>query len=673
MSNLAETYDWLPPVPPRRFKLLRGEREVWRLKEKPPATDWAQGNRHVAVGPATGAYDVEVTPYAKGLLNLFSEIWLTVLYLSGGSQSAKSDIMHTALGYCQEHEPGPALVVMQEKTTGSEVVQERLIPMFRYTPTLRKLLTKNPKDLSTTKIRLRNAAITYLAWANSESRLASKPIRYGMFDEVDLWPEWAVTKAWARLKTFIEYGMAKVIEACTTSTVKGRIWQAQKEAQALWDFYAVCPFCGHAQTMKFGGIHWAEGVVDPVQLQVKGSAWYECEGKGCKWDEEDRNEAVRLGTAVHDPPSVYYGWRPRPESVLDKPSSVWAHIPPLISPFVSFNSVAAAYLKQHTNPTAANVAFFWNDCLGLPVPENEEGVDIQEVDIYKRREQYGPDGASWVVPMAACVLTADVDIQDNRIECEVMAWGPGHENWGIEYRVFRGFTQKEDKVWDDLHNFLQDARFLHESGVPLRIAAAGIDAGFGSRKVSKFVQRDPSRYIAHKGSNIPSDPLVPRRPTKGKYGVPIYILGTHEGKDDLFSWLTAGEDRNGQFIPMGPRACHFPMNYDFDYFKMLCAEAPKWERCRKTGKMIKVYKLREGYSRNESLDIKVGNMAVREILNPDYEQCAESIRKQLAELTAEEKETEIKSKPVPKAGTDEEEESERFSSRSRPGWFGRGR
>lgn len=619
MTNLAlkDDFSWLPSPPPRKFKLLPGEKAVMRARPEQTCSDWAHGNRYVAVGAMPGPYDIDVTPYARGLLDAFSLEYVRELFLCGGSQSAKTDIMHTCWGYAQETEPDQALIVMQDRDSGSETINDRLIPMVHNTPTLRKLRTKNPDDIAHRRIRLRNGAVTYLAWSNSEGRLASKPMRYGFADEVDLWPEAAITRFRARFRTYESLRMSKIIEACTASTATGRIWQAQKQAQVIWDFYAVCPTCGHSQTIKFGQIRWPDTIIDPADLTEKGIAWYECEGCACRWDEDDRDEAVTLGALVHDPPASFHGWLPREGSVRSlRPSKIWAHIPPLISRFVDFHKIAAACLEMQLRPTPANTVYFWCDCLGLPVPEDADGDLPREAELYKtRRETYAPEGADWTVPLAACVLTADVDVQSNRLECEVVAWGPGHECWGLQYKTFHGDPLKDDPfstdsgVWAQLHNYLQNERFRHESGVDLRIIAAGIDIGFAARRVAKFVSRD-RRYIAHKGSTNAADPLVPRKPSQSKHGVSFYLLGVAEGKDTLFAWLTSQD---------GSCGLHFPQHYDFEWFRMLCAEHPVREKDRRTGKMVSVWKLREGYSRNEALDIRVGNMAVREILNPDYD------------------------------------------------------
>lgn len=618
----AHHYDWLPTPAPRPFRLLPGEKAVLRARPQLSVAQWAPGERHIEVSPLPGPMDNEVTPHLIGLMELYSQEHVREMFLAGGSQSAKTDFMHTCWGWVAVHEPGPALIAMQDRDTGSETLSDRLIPMIDGTPSLRVLKTKNPDDISMRRIRLRTGMRTYLAWANSEGRLASKPIRYGFFDEVDLWPEASIRKGRARFRAFSD--SYKIIEACTSSTEGGRIWQARKLAQVLIDFWPVCPHCGEAHLMDFANIRWAPDVVDPAKLATKGSAWYQCPHCDATWDEEDRNEAVRLAAAQHDPPHVWHGWRPREGGVdIRTAAIVWAHIPPLISRFVPFSQLAQAYLMTLVEPSAANLQYHYNDCLGLPVPDDAEGEAVQEKDLYGRREHYAPEGAAWQVPMAACVLTADADVQANRLEVEVVAWGEGHESWGIEYKVFFGDTSK-DPVWEQLHDWVQDATWRHESGADLAVIRLGVDLGYRTDQVSKFVKRS-RRYLAHKGSNTRGLPLVPRRPGKSRrYKVPYYELGTDTGKDLLMSWLVA----EGH----GPRRCHFPMTYDFEYFRMLCAERPRKEKNRKTGKLETVWALRDGFQRNEALDIRVGNMAVREILNPNYAKLAKALQAQAEAL-----------------------------------------
>ncbi len=645
--QIADDYSWLPSAPARTYRLYPGELLAYRAGTGKTGSAWAQGNRYVHVSSLPGPWDNNVAPYLTDIMDTFSEEHFQHGTIAGGSQGGKTDILHNCIGIVSDNAPGPSLLVMQDQSTGGDTITDRLIPMFRDTPTLRKLRTKNPDDLGRQRIRLRNGMTIYLAWSNSEGRLASKPIRYLFRDEIDLWPASALKKSWARTRAF-KYSR-KIMDACTVSTEDGPVWSAQRHAQEVREYYAKCPHCGHEQTMKFAQICWADGVIDPQALADNSSAWYECEQCQGKWDTDDRDDAVKAGR-----------WKRRDTGVTHlHPSSVWWHIPPMLSQFVSFNEIAQAYLLTLTEPTQENLIFFYNDCLGLPLPVDAEGETIKEKELYERRERYTPDGASWRVPMQACVITADADVQANRLECEVIAWGPGHESWGVEYKVFHGDTEK-DEVWDQLHDWISETTWRHESGAELSIAKMGVDLGYRSGMVAKFVKRS-RRYLAHKGSNNGSAPLVPRKPSKSpKYKVAFYELGVSSGKDSFFTWL------NNE--PGGARSCHFPMlyGYDFEYFRMLTAEHAVKEKNRRTGKLETVWKLRPGFIRNEALDVRVGNMAVREILNPNYAALAETL---LGGLQRSNQPDKAPQKPQPARPKPQPATTPAKQASALPGWF----
>lgn len=623
-TSPIQDYSWLPAAPLRSYRLYPGERLALCPGSDKIGAAWAQDNRYVHVSPLPGPWDNAVAPHLIDIMDTFADEHFRHGSIAGGSQGGKTDVLHNCMGMVANDAPGPTLLVMQDQATGGDTITDRLIPMFRDTPSLRPLRTKNADDLGRQRIRLRNGMTIYLAWSNSEGRLASKPIRYLFRDEIDLWPATALKKSFARTRAFKL--SRKIMDACTCSTADGPIWTAQHHAQEAREFYATCPFCGHGQTLTFAGIRWADGVIDPALLAKRGSAWYECEGCQRPWDEDDRDDAVRLGAAVHDPPRVYHGWRPRGASD-GRPESVWWHVPPILSQFVFFNDIAAAYLLTLTEPTQENLVYFYCDCLGLPLPEEADGETVKEKELYSRREQYAPDGADWRVPMQACLLTADADVQANRIEVEVVAWGRGHESWGVEYKVFHGDTTKDD-IWDQLHAWVETITWRHESGHELPIAKMGVDMGYRSDMVSKFVRRS-RRYLAHKGSKDATAPLVPRKPSRSpKYKVAFYEIGVSNGKDALMTWLINE--------PGGPRSCHFPLahGYDFEYFRMLTAEHAVREKNRRTNKLETVWKLRPGFQRNEALDVRVGNMAVREILNPNYEARAKELHTRASGITA---------------------------------------
>ena len=49
---------------------------------------------------------------------------------------------------------------------------------------------------------------------------------------------------------------------------------------------------------------------------------------------------------------------------------------------------------------------------------------------------------SALVPRGGLFLTAGADVQKDRIEVEITAWGRGKESWSVDYRVFEGDTSR---------------------------------------------------------------------------------------------------------------------------------------------------------------------------------------------------------------------------------------
>ncbi|WP_204301499.1 terminase gpA endonuclease subunit, partial [Stenotrophomonas maltophilia] len=71
-------------------------------------------------------------------------------------------------------------------------------------------------------------------------------------------------------------------------------------------------------------------------------------------------------------------------------------------------------------------------------------------------EKYDPE----IVPKRAALLTAAVDVQDDRLEVLVVAWGKGDECWLLKHHVIQ-LGPNTDEAWDELAKFLESG-FKHE-------------------------------------------------------------------------------------------------------------------------------------------------------------------------------------------------------------------
>jgi phage terminase large subunit GpA-like protein len=592
-----------------------------------------------------GPYCHDNAPYFYMPMVFYTLPWVREIIVCAGSQLGKSLFMYNTHGYDVHYEPGPSLFIMPTRDTVKDVSLDRIDQMYNDVEPIRRLKSSNPDDIGTIRKKLKNGAITYFAWAGSDAALASKPIKNGKFDEADLIGRRSLNLARARFRTYLyEY---KLLEVSKPSTEDGPIWEDLNAAHVIYDYYVPCPHCGHQQTMNFAGYHWTEGVTDPKKIEMSRDAWYECEACAGRWDEQQRNDAVKA--------AMLTGWQPRhfcavcPDQqlrngvcnrcggveaapLLPFPEKIGIHLPAFYSPYVRHSDIVADYLRYQQDPHAkegnapSNAEKFWCDDCALPMPTAGEGEALDEQLLYDRREEYAPPGAEWSIPLAACLLTAFVDVQDNRLEILVEAWGLKNENFGIIHETITG-NPAHDETWTELEEWFERV-FIHENGIGLRITAMGIDTGgHHTDQVYKFVKKWKRRrkVYATKGWHIPGKPIKGKPSMNNAYKVPLYMIGTENAKETVYEWLSAENP--------GPYYQHFPRSFGFEFFRQLCAEEAIWTKDSK-GRSVKVFRTRKGYQRNEGLDLKVGNLAVYKILNPVIEKLHRDLRAQAAELGA---------------------------------------
>jgi len=620
------------------FSFTAQERRAAETKEKLPISDWSEKYQHVARGNHTGAWRNEITPDLAFIMDTIGEEHVREVVFMGTAQGGKSNVILNCLASFIDQDPAEVLVTFPTRDDVREFTDDRIIPMIEEGPQLSQYKSDNPDDTAKYHIKLNNSAIIYTAWANSASRLASKAIKYILLDEVDKYDITVgketdpISLARKRKRTYGD--TYKLLITSTPTNEEGHVYVAFNSAQVQYRRHVVCPDCGTEQLMTFDNIKWPEDKTKE-EIEAEGLAWYECPHCPSQWKEAKRNLAVRRGKWVR-----YKG------QDIKEPTSVAFHKPGWLSSDVTFTEIAVCAIESKTN--RAKLIDLYNDYMAWPFIESEEGEGLTEDVLYDRREDYGPKDADWVVPMQASVLSCFIDVQANRLELETKAWGEEQENWGIDYRQIPGNPSRPE-VWGKLDEYLS-RKFRHESGIDLKIAIAGIDSGYLAPKVYKFVKpREIKRVYATKGSSTVGKPLFSfstinlsrskKKTLKDLKKVNLCIMGTETAKDQLLQWL--------QMEDHGPGFMHYHKGYPHDYFKGLCSE----HAVTRKGQRRWVLKV-EG-SRNEPLDLCVGNYAMIEALNPNFEKLAANIQRQIEAMNAEpEKEEEqqevnpLKRKPV---------------------------
>jgi len=113
---------------------------------------------------------------------------------------------------------------------------------------------------------------------------------------------------------------------------------------------------------------------------------------------------------------------------------------------------------------------FQNGVLGETWIESGEAPDWQR--LYERREGW----RIGTVPSGGLFLTAGADVQKDRIEVSIWAWGRGLTSWLVDHIVIDGGPERQAS-WGELTSLL-GRTWPHVHGARLGIAKLAVDTGY---------------------------------------------------------------------------------------------------------------------------------------------------------------------------------------------------
>ena len=556
-------------------------------------SQWADTYRQLsAEGSAEpGRWRTSRAEYQRGIMDAANDPRIDTVIVMKSAQVGATEIINNIVGYFSKNDPAPILVIQPTLEMAQTWSKDRFAPMVRDTEELAELFNTQSRQRNNTILhKIYPGGHLTIAGANSPASLASRPVRIVLFDEVDRYPPSAgvegdpVTLATKRSTTFWN----RLLILVSTPTIKGisRIEAAFNESDQRY-FYVPCPACQHSQRLFWANIVWDKNAIGE---HLPETARYQCAKCDAKWTDAQRWQAVRKGR-----------WR----ATAETRNIAGFHINEIYSSWVKLEEIVTNFLNAKAHPDRLKA---WvNTTLGEAW--EDAGNTVEHGELYARRESYPAD-----VPADGLVLVAGVDVQDDRIEGEVKAFGKGGENWGIEYFIIYG-NPAEAKLWNDLDLQLQKT-YLHESGIKLKISSACIDSGgHFTQEVYKFVRpRENRRIFAIKGASTPGAPLLNRGNRNNKGKVRLFTIGTDAAKVSIYARLQMDEPGAGYM--------HFPTTYDEQYFKQLTAE--KQTTKYRNGFPYRVWIKSQG-ARNEALDVNVYALAALEILNPNFEKIAEAL------------------------------------------------
>ena len=570
------------------FTFSKAERKVFRKRKPVKVSEWAERHRVVTMSVLPGLWKNRVTPYLTGIMDAAGKPYVRVITVCKAPQTGVSEAAHNFVGYCIDRAPGPVLYVYPDETSARENSQDRIIPMIRSSKRLSGYFTGAERDKTSLRINLQHMPV-YLGWARSASRLANKPIRYAVADEIDKEGfDGSATEATPldlidkRLTTYRP--ISKYFKISTPTLESGNIWrELNKNTDVIFDYYVRCPLCAFDQLMEFRGIKWEGGSsADPKQIQAELAAWYECVNCGEAWDDDLRNKAVRHGH-----------WMARDQKLaLDtylemfRPASVGFHLPAWVSYFVSLSECAASFIEGQEDPM--KLQDFLNSYAAMPW---KDIVERKAEDDILARKNHLPSG---IVPEGSVALTCGIDMQKHGFFFVVRSWKRDLSNHLVQY----GWLDS----WNDVEQLVFGTRYRIENAnedQTMGIWRAALDTGGGpnddmewsrteeayhwirknSRGVIFGIKGENKRQIKRVNPRVIDKMARGNRPIPG--GLVLYFLDTEQFKDLYHFRLSRGPEESQQMT----------LNADtgLDYARQILAEEKqkdrkgrvKWESIRR--------------------------------------------------------------------------------------------
>jgi phage terminase large subunit GpA-like protein len=506
------------------------------------------------------------------------------LYLVGRAMvpTHNTECGNNWIGYVIHQAPGPMMAVQPTVEMAKRNSKQRIDPLIEESEVLRKLV-RDPRSRdsgNTVLAKEFTGGVLVMTGANSAVGLRSMAARYLFLDEVDGYPGDVdgegdpVNLALARTRTFARRKVFVVSTPKITGLSRIEAAFAESDQRIYW---VPCPRCREFQTLKFAQLTWPKG--KPKE------AVYVCEHCRARIENHEKHWMLAQGE-----------WRP---SAAGDGRTAGFHLSSIYSPVGWFSWADAAKMFEQAQKTPALLQVFVNTVLGETWAEAGEAPDWQR--LYERRENY----KLGIVPAGGLFLVAGCDVQRDRLEIALVAWGRHRENWLADYVILDGDTSRPE-VWERLTNLL-NTTYPHASGARLGIVRMAVDSGYATQQVYAWARRQgPGRVLVTKGYENGSAPIgqpsaveVTLDGRKIKRGVKVWPVATGMLKSELYGWLKL-ERPTAEGEPYPPGYCHICQMPE-ELFKQLTAE-------QLVAKVVKGYRKLEWVKtreRNEALDTYV--------------------------------------------------------------------
>ena len=503
-------------------------------------SDWADSYRMLSAEASAepGRWRTDRAPYQREIMNAFTQYKIWKIAVMSASQIGKSDIMNNVIGRYSHLAPAPIMMIQPTIEMAQDYSKSRIAPMIRDTKVLREIYrdVKTRETGNTILSKIFPGGRLIMGGANSPAGLASRPIKILLADEVDRFPDSAGTEgdpvdlAAKRMTTFWD----KRLGLFSTPTIAGESRIEEEYLQGTQEEWQhECPNCHEYHLLTHRQmVTDHQTVVDKKgnkHATVHSVKW-RCPDCGFSYTEEQMRRAPQKFVAQNASALA--------KGVRSFFVNCWT------SPWLTWAGVMQEWLEAEGDPEREKVVV--NTRFGEPY--ERKGAFESTDRFLQRREPYGAE-----LPDGVLILTAAVDVQDNRLEYEICGWGKGEECWGIKKGIILGVPENQE-VWAALDEQL-DREYRFKNGTGLIVPRTFIDSGghYTKEVYAYSLRRLARQCFAVKGASTAGVPIIHKyakvTTVRGRT-IPLVLIGTDSGKQYVM-------DRLSISVP-GPKYFHFP-------------------------------------------------------------------------------------------------------------------
>jgi len=529
--------------------------------------EWATKYRSITSTETSfgiGKFDPDRTPYMEYLYDCLDNPYIPVIIGQKSSRIAWTETINNWLGKNIHTNPRNTLIGFPTKDKAKEYGKGKLQPLIENTPILQEAidvgLSENKKSIF--DYNLKGA---WLRLRTLGSLVKSDNVPTIVVEEFADTPDNVnnqgdTVAALLDRQKLVPLVMRKFVGGSTPTNMDFcQVERAIKYSNQLV-FKAECHECGELIAMdstSFAAIKVAEfserRLDEKYGRQDPFSAKFFCPACAAEWTFEQKNLNIRAGKKhgfVDHTGRFSKGWHPNKPEVTDTFGFIFSE---LLSPFDGGNFIELSKKRilaevDHAKGKEGLLKAFYNTCMGVPYASGVSALSVEEMR--KLRSNY-PEG---IIPSDGLVLTMGVDVQINRFAYVIRAWGRNGNSWLVTWREIFGNTQNyQDPVWEELKNVII-ADYPHAGGKRLKISGCGIDSGWNTELVYRFVLemnqiQGYEHVFATKGSdelrfshdeiyNEPAEMDIltyksARRSLAETMGVKVYNIGAHKAHNEI--------------------------------------------------------------------------------------------------------------------------------------------